>query len=92
MTESDSFMHFVYDVGNSQLRQAFYNTVALVVAALAGLALVVVYLILENFIRPLLWALVFGTFLHPIKLFLSHNIKLWLDDVGTDGWLYLLYM
>jgi hypothetical protein len=46
---------------NKALKYAFYNVIALVVAGLSILALYAVYIILEPFIRPLLWALLFGS-------------------------------
>lgn len=63
------------------MKQALYNTLAFVfvlVFAASGIAL---YFILEPFLQPLLWALLFGSVLYPFKHSLSQALRDWLRHV-----------
>ena len=67
------------------LKQAFYNTIATLFAVLACCGAVAVYHILLPFIRPLLWALLCGTVLFPLKYQLVEYARRWLHGLQASG-------
>lgn len=63
------------------IEHALYNAVAiflLFICCAAGWAL---YVILEPFIKPLMWALLVGSVLHPLKRSLSETFLQWLTSL-----------
>lgn len=61
------------------LQQAVYTTISTFFLILCLAVAVCIYFILEPFLRPLLWALLCGTLLHPLKHTITERFKLRLD-------------
>ncbi len=61
--------------------QAKLNALAFLLLFVAGCIVVAVYCVLEPFLHPLLWAVLFGTLLHPFKHRATSTINTWLSSL-----------
>lgn len=67
------------------VKQALYNTVALfmlMVCCAAGYAL---YIIFQPFMKPLMWALLVGSTLHPLKRSLRDRFQTWFQNLEINN-------
>ncbi|XP_049877971.1 transmembrane protein 245 [Pectinophora gossypiella] len=68
--------------GNEKpMKHGFYNAFALFILTVCCAAVYVLFLILEPFFKPLFWALLVGSLLHPFKYKLSKKLKSWFEDL-----------
>ncbi|XP_034834039.1 transmembrane protein 245 isoform X2 [Maniola hyperantus] len=72
--------------GNEKpMKHGFYNAFALFILTICCAAVYVLFLILEPFFKPLFWALLVGSLLHPFKYKLSKKIKSWFQDLEKSN-------
>lgn len=65
--------------GNEKpLKKALYNGIALLLIVGCSIAAWGVFVILEPFLKPLFWALLCGSVLHPFKYMLASKFKKWI--------------
>ncbi|GIY36834.1 hypothetical protein CDAR_416361 [Caerostris darwini] len=83
---------FKFDISNllpegheKAFKQAFYNVAAIVFVLFILVACVAVYYVLEPFLGPLLWAVLFGSVLHPFKQSMTVIVKQWLSSLQSSG-------
>ncbi|KAK5647698.1 hypothetical protein RI129_002590 [Pyrocoelia pectoralis] len=67
------------------VKHALYNAIALFALVLCCAASYALYVILGPFIKPLMWALLVGSVLHPFKRSLSKKFKSWFDTMEETG-------
>ncbi|KRT84545.1 hypothetical protein AMK59_311, partial [Oryctes borbonicus] len=67
------------------VKQAVYNALALFLLFLGCAAGCALYLILEPFIKPLMWALLVGSVLHPLKYKLAQRFKSWFHSLEESN-------
>ncbi|XP_045537769.1 transmembrane protein 245 isoform X1 [Papilio machaon] len=75
-----------FSKGNEKpMKHGFYNAFAFFILTICCVAVYVLFLILEPFFKPLLWALLVGSILHPYKYKLSKQIKSWFEDLEKSN-------
>lgn len=63
------------------LKHALYNALALLLLFLCCAAVWALYLILEPFVKPLIWAVLVGSVLHPLKDSLAKRFRQWFNKL-----------
>ncbi|XP_050296615.1 transmembrane protein 245-like isoform X2 [Anthonomus grandis grandis] len=77
------------------VKQAVFNAVALFLLFLCCAAAFGLYWILEPFVKPLMWAILVGSALHPLKRSLRDRFQSWfqmLEDTNTPAVLGLVLL
>lgn len=72
------------------VKHALYNAVALFLLVLCCATGWALYLVLEPFIKPLIWALLVGSVLHPLKHNLRRRFQKWFQDIDESETPFLL--
>jgi len=73
----DNLLSMLPSGHDKPLKHAFYNVLAFVLSAFVIIAFWGVFCILDPFIKPLLWALLCGSVLHPFNERLCRFIRSW---------------
>ncbi|XP_068209086.1 transmembrane protein 245-like isoform X2 [Palaemon carinicauda] len=76
---------FVPQGYDQALRNAFYNVAAVVFVVCVAAAAWSVYMIFQPFVKPLLWAVLCGSLLHPAKHIVTSWTRGWLLEVHSAG-------
>lgn len=85
------YFNFLKGIGNlpqgheKPLKHALYNASALLLLFLCCAAVWALYIILEPFIKPLIWAVLVGSVLHPIKDCLAKKLRSWFDKIEESN-------
>ncbi|XP_072383080.1 transmembrane protein 245 [Diabrotica undecimpunctata] len=67
------------------LKQAFYNAIALLLLCVCCAAGYAVFVILEPFVKPLMWAVLVGSALHPMKRYLRDKFQTWFQTLEANN-------
>lgn len=66
-------------------KQAFYNVLGSFLLVVFSVASWGVFMILEPFLKPLLWALLCGSVLHPFKYRITKKMHDWIDFLDNSS-------
>lgn len=70
---------------DNQFKFAMYNGLATIAVLLAMVVTYGVYCILQPFIKPLIWALMWGSVLHPFKQIISDKVRTEITKLESDS-------
>ncbi|KAL1451666.1 hypothetical protein WDU94_006024 [Cyamophila willieti] len=68
-------------------KQALYNGLAVLLITICACTCYAVYLILNLFLKPLLWALITGTVLFPMKKLIANYLKFYVKSMKSHSML-----
>lgn len=80
-----NFLNVIPQGHEKALKQAFYNAIALFVLFLCTAGGWALFYILEPFVKPLVWAVLIGSVLHPFKYSLAKHFELWFHQVNASS-------
>lgn len=63
------------------LKQGIYNGIGLFILSLVCAASYALYIILLPFVKPLIWALLCGSVLFPVKFYITNTVQSWFKDM-----------
>lgn len=81
----DHVFSFIPQGHEKALKHALYNAVALLLLMIGTSVAYAVCFILEPFIKPLLWALLCGSVLHPFKHSLATTLRSWFQNLKSSS-------
>ena len=81
----DSVLTFVPQGHEKHIKSACYNAAAFLFVLLALVVGLAVFCVLQPFLRPLLWAALCGSFLHPVKEQAAVLMRYWLEYLKDSG-------
>ena len=67
------------------LKSSFYQAATMFILAVGFVGVYSLYYILSPFVKPILWAVLVGTVLHPLKLAISRVVRQWLKGIGENS-------
>ncbi len=79
--EEDEVQEFRRKSNWEFMRQSFYQTSLLVFSVGCCISVIGAYYLFNEFVKPLLWAIICGITLYPLKRKLTKIVKLWLDGL-----------
>uniref|UniRef100_A0A1B6DQP2 Uncharacterized protein n=1 Tax=Clastoptera arizonana TaxID=38151 RepID=A0A1B6DQP2_9HEMI len=86
----ESYMTQIYE---KSFQDVFLNFFSLLLTIVFSFSVWGVFMILQPFLKPLIWALLFGSVLHPFKHMLTKKFIKWIDTMeNTPVQLYLLQL
>ncbi|CDW57005.1 transmembrane protein [Trichuris trichiura] len=71
-------------------KTGLYTSMMLAFLIIAGCSIFAVYCLLEAFLKPIMWAVLVGTVLFPIKLAFAKRFELWVDDLEKTNTPFIL--
>ena len=81
----DSVSQLLPEGHHKPLKQALYTAAALLICILVLGVAICAFFVLQLFIKPLLWAMLCGSFLFPFKYGLQNMIEKWLTQTWKKG-------
>lgn len=71
-------------------REALLHALANAMLFALVVVLVLVYYVMESFVRPIAWAIGVGFMLHPVKRYIAQLLAVWLDETRARDRILLL--